>query len=47
MLGIISTIVVALIVAGVIGIAVYSLVKKKKNGGGCHGDCSSCNCCKK
>nr|WP_325216838.1 FeoB-associated Cys-rich membrane protein [uncultured Oscillibacter sp.] len=38
-------IVVLLVLAGVVALAVRSLWKSRKSGGGCNGDCGNCNGC--
>lgn len=38
-------IIVLLILAGVVALAVRSLWKSRKSGGGCNGDCGNCRCC--
>ena len=38
-------IVVVLVLAGVAALAVRSLWKSRKSGGGCNGDCGSCRGC--
>ena len=41
----IGEIIVITFLAIIVGLAIYSIIKKKKNGGGCCGDCSKCGCC--
>ena len=38
-------IVVLLVLAGVVALAVRSLWKSRKSGGGCNGDCGNCHGC--
>ncbi|MEY8402061.1 FeoB-associated Cys-rich membrane protein [uncultured Oscillibacter sp.] len=38
-------IVVLLVLAGVVALAVRSLWKSRKSGGGCNGDCGNCKGC--
>ncbi|MCI9171382.1 MAG: FeoB-associated Cys-rich membrane protein [Lawsonibacter sp.] len=38
-------IVVLLVLAGVVALAVRSLWKSRKSGGGCNGDCGNCRGC--
>ena len=38
-------IVVLLVLAGVVALAVRSLWKSRKSGGGCNGDCGNCHSC--
>ena len=38
-------IVVLLVLAGVVALAVRSLWKSRKSGGGCNGDCGNCRSC--
>lgn len=38
-------IIVLLILAGVVALAVRSLWKSRKSGGGCNGDCGNCRGC--
>ena len=38
-------IIVLLVLAGVVALAVRSLWKSRKSGGGCNGDCGNCRGC--
>ena len=40
-----ETFVVLAVLALVVGLAIRSLVKDRKQGGGCDGDCSQCKGC--
>jgi len=42
-----GTIIVGTVVFGFLGLTAYNLYKDKKNGGGCVGCGSACNCAKK
>ena len=39
------TVVAAAVVAALIGVALFSVVRSKKKKGGCTGDCVSCGAC--
>ena len=41
---ILANLIVIAILAVVVAFAVRSIIKKRKSGGGCSGDCSSCGC---
>ncbi|KIR01906.1 hypothetical protein P261_00720 [Lachnospiraceae bacterium TWA4] len=40
-----GTVIVGAIVAGVVALVIRVIIKDKKNGKGCNGDCGGCSCC--